>query len=192
MPSARALRPLLLAFLALIPAIAIGILAPERAQAANFTVDSPVDAVDASPGDGACASAAGDCTLRAAIQETNALPGADVITLPAGTYVLSIVPGGVNGADVGDLNITDDVTITGGGLRQLPTTIVDGNLLDRAFDIDDPVSVTMALFTITNRRRPRRWRHQDHPGRAAARSNAPHGQHRHRHRQPHRRRHRRL
>ena len=150
MPSARALRPLLLAFLALIPAIAIGILAPERAQAANFTVDSPVDAVDASPGDGACASAAGDCTLRAAIQETNALPGADVITLPVGTYVLSIVPGGVNGADVGDLNITDDVTITGGGLRQLPTTIVDGNLLDRAFDIDDPVSVTMALFTITN------------------------------------------
>src|SRR5262245_23655024 len=58
--------------------------APKPAYAASFTVNSPADAVDAIPGNGACASAAGDCTLRAAIQEANALPGADTITLPSG------------------------------------------------------------------------------------------------------------
>src|SRR5437870_10369966 len=62
------------------------------AHAASFTVNSTLDAVDASPGDGLCADATGACTLRAAIMETNALPGADEITLPAGVYALSIPP----------------------------------------------------------------------------------------------------
>lgn len=48
-------------------------------SAATFTVDSTGDSADASAGDGICATALGACTLRAAIQETNALPGADVI-----------------------------------------------------------------------------------------------------------------
>ena len=130
--------------------VALGGVAPPVAHAASFTVDSTTDATDASPGDGLCASAAGDCTLRAAVQEANALAGADTITLPAGTYTLTIPPAGVNGVETGDLNITDDLTISGGGLRQLPSTIVDGNALDRAFDIDDPVSVSMTLFVIQN------------------------------------------
>jgi CSLREA domain-containing protein len=46
------------------------------AQAVVFTVDSTVDAVDAVHDDGICADESGACTLRAAIQETNALPGA--------------------------------------------------------------------------------------------------------------------
>ena len=50
---------------------------------ATFTVNSVVDAVDANPGNGICTTAGGICTLRAAIQETNALAGADIITLPA-------------------------------------------------------------------------------------------------------------
>ena len=32
----------------------------------TFTGNSPMDSVDASPGDGLCARAAGECTLRAA------------------------------------------------------------------------------------------------------------------------------
>jgi hypothetical protein len=35
---------------------------------------SIVDAADATPGDGVCATSAGVCTLRAATQETNAFP----------------------------------------------------------------------------------------------------------------------
>ena len=68
------------------------------AQGASFTVDATHDAVDASPGDGVCADAGGACTLRAAVMETNALAGADEISLPPGTYVLSI-PGAGEDAD---------------------------------------------------------------------------------------------
>ena len=56
-------------------------------------MDNAVDAVDANPGDGVCSTAGDQCTLRAAIQETNALAGADSITLPAGTVqVLKVQP----------------------------------------------------------------------------------------------------
>src|SRR2546425_8188017 len=58
--------------------------------AATFTVDSTLDAVDAAPGDGVCATSGGQCSLRAAIQEANALAGPNTIELPAGTYVLTI------------------------------------------------------------------------------------------------------
>jgi cysteine-rich repeat protein len=46
------------------------------ANAATVVVDSTLDTVDASPGDGVCATASGECTLRAALQELRAL-GAD-------------------------------------------------------------------------------------------------------------------
>ena len=104
-------------------------------RAATFNVTSTMDAVDASPGDGICASAGSQCTLRAAVQEANALPGADTIMLPAGTYVLTV--GGASArcedaAAKGDLDITDDVTIIGAGA---PITIIDGNGIDRVFDV---------------------------------------------------------
>ena len=38
-----------------------------------FTVDATGDGSDANPGDGTCATSGGDCTLRAALEETNAL-----------------------------------------------------------------------------------------------------------------------
>ena len=40
---------------------------------ASFTVNSLGDTANANPGNGACADASGNCTLRAAIQEANAL-----------------------------------------------------------------------------------------------------------------------
>ena len=50
------------------------------AQAASFTVDSVGDGSDATAGDGACATAAAAvCTLRAALEETQALGGANAI-----------------------------------------------------------------------------------------------------------------
>jgi parallel beta-helix repeat protein len=52
-------------------------------RAAGFVVDSNSDnnmAHDKNPGDGLCASWFDECTLRAAIEEANALAGADTIT----------------------------------------------------------------------------------------------------------------
>ena len=69
----------------------------------------------AAPGDGICASALGDCTLRAAIQETNALAGPDEIRAPAGVYGISIPGRGEDGAATGDLDITDDLDLAGAG-----------------------------------------------------------------------------
>ena len=50
----------------------------------GFTVNSTLDDGDANPGDGVCRTAGGVCTLRAAIQEANALPTCSpmLITLP--------------------------------------------------------------------------------------------------------------
>jgi len=51
-------------------------------SAATFTVNNPVDdanAHDAAPGNGICADAFGACTLRAALEESNALAGTDTI-----------------------------------------------------------------------------------------------------------------
>jgi CSLREA domain-containing protein len=48
-----------------------------RQAGPSFSVTSAGDEADASPGDGVCASAAGTCTLRAAIQEANLSSGAN-------------------------------------------------------------------------------------------------------------------
>ncbi len=52
---------------------------PNHTPQAVFIVDSSGDQSDVNPGDGQCQTAVGNCTLRAAIQESNALPGADTI-----------------------------------------------------------------------------------------------------------------
>jgi len=90
--------------------------------AATFTINSPADVSDGNPGDGICETAPGNgvCTLRAAIQEANALTGDDIINLPAlpapGAYVLTVPAA---------LDISSSLTINGGGA---PTTIIDGNV----------------------------------------------------------------
>lgn len=48
-------------------------------QAATFTVDRILDGSDINPGNGICATAVGNCTFRAAIEEANAFPGTDLI-----------------------------------------------------------------------------------------------------------------
>ena len=84
-------------------------------RSAIFAVDSVADLVDASPGDGTCADAGGDCTLRAAIMEANALAGADEIDVPAGGYLLNLAGTCEDLSATGDLDITDDLTIRGAG-----------------------------------------------------------------------------
>ena len=86
---------------------------PAHLDAATFSVDTTADAVDALPGDGVCLSLALTCSLRAAIQEANALAGADVVVVPAGTYVLTLVGAGETSGATGDLNVSDDLDLQG-------------------------------------------------------------------------------
>jgi CSLREA domain-containing protein len=106
--------------------------------AATFDVNSTDDAVDCNPGNGVAETAPGNgvCTLRAAIMEANALAGADVVNLPAGTYALTIAGTDEDACATGDLDITDALTVNGVGAGIEPTdTIVWGGRIDRVFHI---------------------------------------------------------
>lgn len=135
-----------------LPAIigVLGTLPP--AGAATFTVNVTDDVADADTTDGHCdadlATPGDQCTLRAAIQEANVQPGADTIMVPAGTYVITVPGQDEDLAVTGDLDILDAATIVGEGPS---TTIIDGNQLDRIFDIPNSgTPVTISGLTIRN------------------------------------------
>lgn len=118
-----------------------------HAHAATFTVNSTADTVDAAPGDGACSDAGGNCTLRAAIREANALAGDDAITLPDGTYTLSLTGTNEGVAAQGDLDINDNLTITGASAA---TTIIDANNIDRVIQVGTGAAgTTVSISNVT-------------------------------------------
>lgn len=103
-----------------------------------------------------------ECTLRAAIQQANATSGADTISIPAGTYTLTIPGAGENAAATGDLDITDDLTIIGEGLaitiiqactvdqKTAPCPAGEGINDDRVFHIDPiPTGIIVNLSDMT-------------------------------------------
>lgn len=104
---------------------------------ATFVVDSPLDEVDAVPGDGSCQTLSGTCTLRAGVQEANALAGADAIEVPAGTYVLSSLA----------LDVRESLTVEGAGAAD---TIIDGNGATRVFQGGVGLTLTVSGVTIRN------------------------------------------
>lgn len=120
---------------------------PILLHAASFAVNSTADKVDVNIGDGLCADDSGNCTLRAAIQETNALNGADTINLPAGIYILSIDGVDEDAAAKGDLDITDDLTIEG---NSNVDTIVDANQIDRVLSIFGTITVNISGVKVKN------------------------------------------
>jgi CSLREA domain-containing protein len=107
------------------------------ARAATFVVTKTADT-----NDGTCDA---DCSLREAVIAANANPGADDITLPAGTYTLTIAGANEDAAATGDLDITDSVTINGAGAV---TTIIDGGAIDRVFHV---LAGTSAINDVTIR-----------------------------------------
>ena len=116
---------------------------PTVSLAAVYVVDTTTD-------NGAliaCTVAAGDCSLRGAINNVNAGAGlGDTITVPAGTYVITGAT--ADNANIsGDLDISKTVTITGSGQA---STIIDGGLIDRVFHITANVPVTFDGVTIQN------------------------------------------
>jgi len=139
----RYARLVLVGILALVALLLAG--EGQLAHATGFTVDSTADAVDVSPGDGVCATAGSQCTLRAAIQEANALAGADTIGVPAGTYVLTIGGGEEDAASSGDLDVTSDVTLTGAGAQG---TTIDANGLGGGFAVLYPAVVSISGVTV--------------------------------------------
>jgi len=98
----------------------------------SLTVDSLADVAnsdDANPGDGVCDDGSGSCTLRAAIQEANALPGVNPITFSVtGTLLVGNHLDGTALPTISDEITIDGPTTTRGGIEQ-PDVIIDGTQL---------------------------------------------------------------
>jgi hypothetical protein len=99
----------------------------------DVTVNDTRDLPDPSPNLGPdCASTAGTCTLRAAIQRGNHQIGTHTIRLPAGNFIITRAGRGEDDAETGDLDIKGKFIILGAGAK---STIINGNNLDRVFDV---------------------------------------------------------
>lgn len=111
------------------------------ARAETFVVMAEEDESDADPGDGACASAADRCTLRAAIEEANADDDFDAIYVSPGHYLLS----------QGTLVIGGQVEISG---RDAAKTRIDANqqwrILELEAQADNFVYVRLTGLTLEN------------------------------------------
>lgn len=90
------------------------LLVGSRAFGATYTVNTTLDGDDAKP-DGVCETAAGSglCTIRAALREANRSTDADTVSIPTGTYPLTL----------GVLDVYTDVSIVGAGAA---TTVLTG------------------------------------------------------------------
>jgi CSLREA domain-containing protein len=121
------------------------------AHATSFTVNTTHDAVDITPGDGACADSGGTCTLRAAIEETNALSGPDAVAVPAGTYQLTHTITVQGKPVVASIAIRGDLTLNGSGPA---ATIVDGGgqtgVLGVGRNAATPISVEITDLSVRN------------------------------------------
>jgi CSLREA domain-containing protein len=120
-------------------------LAP-AAHAATITVTTNADELNTD----------GDCSLREAITAANTnvavdgctsgAAGEDTVVVPAGTITLAVAGTGEEAAATGDLDVTESLVVRGANAE---ATIVDGNDLDRVFDV--PAGVTARLEDLTVR-----------------------------------------
>jgi CSLREA domain-containing protein len=106
-----------------------------------FVVDSTADQDDATPGDGLCQTADSDCTLRAAVQESNAQAVPTTITFDPTISGTPIV------LTQGQIVITNDLIITGLGVDN---TIIDGSANSRIFRVQAGVESAIEGATLTN------------------------------------------
>ena len=127
----------------------------ERFAPAVFNVNSLADILNPS---------AGVVTLRSAIQAANSTAGSNTINLTvAGTYKITIAGAGEDNNATGDFDVIPNPASTPGSTLKIQNTsggtvVVDGNHLDRVFDVNpgdtnSPATklvVTMQGFTIQN------------------------------------------
>lgn len=116
------------------------------AQARTYVVDSSWDLPASDPSDGECRTDPTPwyphervCTLRAAIQSANSLPGHDIIELPLSQRIsLPDPPITHLGDGGGDLDIYDDVTIRGPALgRAEIRSRLDEGVENRVFHVQN-------------------------------------------------------
>ncbi|MBM79551.1 MAG: hypothetical protein CMJ78_03020 [Planctomycetaceae bacterium] len=119
----------------------------DRVLLTSFIVNSTDDTTDANPGDGIAADSNGNTTLRAAIQEANALAGSDTIILPAGNYTLTIPGADEDLSATGDLDVIGRLLIVGAGADE---TIIDADEIDRALDVSNAGSLRISDVTVQN------------------------------------------
>jgi len=116
----------------------------ERHLLATFTVNSLLDKVDLNPGNGVVETGvAGEVTLRAAIMESNARLGDDMINLPAGFFTLTLSGANENNSHTGDLDVLGNLTISGAGVDD---TVINGGQLDRVLHV---IAGTLDLSDVT-------------------------------------------
>ena len=121
----------------------------------TFTVTVTTDSTDRFHGDGVALDSAGETSLRAAIQEANALAGESRVLLPAGVFQVdrfNFVPGltegnVANSSEIEDLDITGQLTITGAGRDQ---TFIDAGDLCRVLQVHPDAQVTLQNLTVRN------------------------------------------
>ncbi|MEP7075409.1 MAG: CSLREA domain-containing protein [Acidobacteriota bacterium] len=119
------------------------------APTSTFTVTKGADT-----NDGTCN---GDCSLREALVAANSGAGADAVSIPATTAQLSIADvGGIeNTSASGDIDVNDDVTVTGAGaastvIQGSTNAAFAGNMGDKAFGINQDGTHTTIIATISN------------------------------------------
>jgi CSLREA domain-containing protein len=92
--------------------------------------------------DGLCDA---DCSLREAIQDSNASPGPDTVLLPPGMYVLTLLGPGEDESATGDLDVMDELDLVGKGPA---TTVIDGNEGDRVLHVLPGASASLWGLTL--------------------------------------------
>jgi hypothetical protein len=103
--------------------------------------DGFLDKPDINHGDGICESEDGVCTLRAAIDESNAMPGQQVVSLGSGVYTIE---------EFISLELTDDLVLIGNGA---PQSIIDGfNGSSYVFIISNDATLRIENITIARGR----------------------------------------
>jgi hypothetical protein len=128
-------------------ALALLLVSPAGAQAASFTVNSTTDNA---PNPTECSGAAGDCSLRQAIDKSNRTSSDDVITLPAGDYKLTITGANETNDQTGDLNVNKGggtLTVNGAGAHS--TAIDATGLGDRVLRVEPDSTASISGVTIT-------------------------------------------
>jgi predicted outer membrane repeat protein len=123
-------------------------LIPADARTATIDVNDFSDAVDANL-DEHCATAAGTCTLRAAVQTLGRLPGpVREVRLPAGHYVLTLplptTTGGTNrGGALDTTFVTRIVGLAGSALTTIEQTVADRVITKLGGDDLEIIGVTI-------------------------------------------------
>jgi hypothetical protein len=135
----------------LVWAVVVLLAMPAVARAASYTVNDPGDFALANPSGTSCVSTdGGTCTLRAAVQAADNSGGASAISLPAGTYKLTIPSAGADDPSTGDLDVNNTgngtaITVAGAGSG---STLIDADHIDRAFAVQIGGGLGLSGLTI--------------------------------------------